>query len=412
MISLALCFAISVLACSGKRASEGTVQNTQAGMSWQDQYDLGVRLLNEGNYEDAILAFQAALSIDPKNVDARIGLAHVYQQMGDVDRLLQILADADHQDSRVADGYLLLAEKYFQEGKEEQAVRVLQQALNRLDGEDRDKVLDYVEKKGYVLDENGKLIKFDEEAYLATLSKDEIWRYYFSKGENADHWMFGDTILLNGRDVETITLETFETIAAENGWEYSELRYETYSDNGGSSTVYAWSYETEPYEIVFKASQSNAFLAQGYHCFESFDLGHEAAVAEADPVGVLDIRLGDSVETVLTKLGWLYADEIGAILRQPQGTAIDEETFFGSEDMEQACRNVISPLYDSLAVGEKTSEWMNLSYRMIGDGMALDLGIWLYEKSDEGDSDSSYQKIGFQFDGTDFALVGMDLHIG
>ena len=43
--------------------------------SWQTQYDLGVRYLSEGNYEEAILAFTAAIEIDPKN-------AEVYEQRG------------------------------------------------------------------------------------------------------------------------------------------------------------------------------------------------------------------------------------------------------------------------------------------------------------------------------------------
>ena len=33
---------------------------------WQTKYDLGVRYLSEGNYEEAILAFEAAIEIDFK----------------------------------------------------------------------------------------------------------------------------------------------------------------------------------------------------------------------------------------------------------------------------------------------------------------------------------------------------------
>ena len=32
--------------------------------TWQEQYDLGVRYLSEGNYEEAIIAFTAAIEID------------------------------------------------------------------------------------------------------------------------------------------------------------------------------------------------------------------------------------------------------------------------------------------------------------------------------------------------------------
>ena len=47
--------------------------------AWQEQYDLGVRYLSEGNYEEAIIAFTAAIDIDPKQPDAYLGLADVYE---------------------------------------------------------------------------------------------------------------------------------------------------------------------------------------------------------------------------------------------------------------------------------------------------------------------------------------------
>lgn len=53
------------------------------GATWQEQYDLGVRYLSEGNYEEAIIAFTAAIEIDPKNVDAYLSLADAYAATGD-----------------------------------------------------------------------------------------------------------------------------------------------------------------------------------------------------------------------------------------------------------------------------------------------------------------------------------------
>ena len=41
----------SLVACGAKNA-------------WQEQYDLGMRYLNDGNYEEAIIAFTAAIEID------------------------------------------------------------------------------------------------------------------------------------------------------------------------------------------------------------------------------------------------------------------------------------------------------------------------------------------------------------
>ena len=54
--------------------------------SWQEQYDLGVRYLSDGNYEEAIIAFTAAIKIDSKRPEAYSGLANTYIAMGDYNK--------------------------------------------------------------------------------------------------------------------------------------------------------------------------------------------------------------------------------------------------------------------------------------------------------------------------------------
>ena len=56
------------------------------GAAWQEQYDLGVRYLSDGNYEEAILAFTAAIEIDPKRPEAYSGLANTYIATGDYNK--------------------------------------------------------------------------------------------------------------------------------------------------------------------------------------------------------------------------------------------------------------------------------------------------------------------------------------
>jgi len=67
-------------------------QNAEA--TWQEQYDLGVRYLNEGKYEEAVIAFNAAIEIDPKQADAYIGLAEVYTVQGDTEKAAEVLEKA------------------------------------------------------------------------------------------------------------------------------------------------------------------------------------------------------------------------------------------------------------------------------------------------------------------------------
>lgn len=68
--------------------------NNSAPSMWQEQYDLGMRYLSDGNYEEAIIAFRAAIDIDQKQVDAWLGLADAYIQGGDTEKALEVLQEA------------------------------------------------------------------------------------------------------------------------------------------------------------------------------------------------------------------------------------------------------------------------------------------------------------------------------
>lgn len=59
---------------------------------WQEQYDLGMRYLNESNYEEAILAFMSAIEIDPRQADAYVYLTQAYLTTGDTENAEAIRA--------------------------------------------------------------------------------------------------------------------------------------------------------------------------------------------------------------------------------------------------------------------------------------------------------------------------------
>ena len=80
---LAVLFALPLTACGG-------------GGSWQEQYDLGVRYLSEGNYQEAVIAFTAAIDIDPKRSEAYVGRGDAYALSGDTEDNLSA-AQADYE---------------------------------------------------------------------------------------------------------------------------------------------------------------------------------------------------------------------------------------------------------------------------------------------------------------------------
>ena len=71
---LFLIIVVSLSACS---------QNSET--QWQEQYDLGVRYLSEGNYEEAIIAFTAAIEIDPNRAEAYVGRGDAYVGSGETE---------------------------------------------------------------------------------------------------------------------------------------------------------------------------------------------------------------------------------------------------------------------------------------------------------------------------------------
>ena len=92
-ILLAVGLLLSLCACTAAPAAVEPVSETTQEPSWQTQYDLGVRYLSEGNYQEAILAFNAAIEIDPKQPELYLKLAQTYEQMEDYEKTLQTLGD-------------------------------------------------------------------------------------------------------------------------------------------------------------------------------------------------------------------------------------------------------------------------------------------------------------------------------
>lgn len=52
---------------------------TACGNTWQKHYELGVKYLADGNYEEAVIEITAAIELDDKKLDAYISLAEAYR---------------------------------------------------------------------------------------------------------------------------------------------------------------------------------------------------------------------------------------------------------------------------------------------------------------------------------------------
>ncbi len=110
------------------------------GDKWQESYDLGMRYLSEGNYAEAIIAFDKAIKIDPKQPMAYVGRADAHIGSGETDDNLA-LAFADYTaaielDETNANAWLGLADVYIRQGEFDKAMETLQEALVKTNNAD------------------------------------------------------------------------------------------------------------------------------------------------------------------------------------------------------------------------------------------------------------------------------------
>jgi len=88
---LIIAIALTAVLCIGAIVLINSQRETEVTPDWQHHYDIGMRFLSQGNYQEAVIAFRAAIEINPRQADAYIGLAEAYIGLGDIDTAIAIL---------------------------------------------------------------------------------------------------------------------------------------------------------------------------------------------------------------------------------------------------------------------------------------------------------------------------------
>ena len=158
--------------------------------TWQEQYDLGVRYLSEGNYEEAIIAFTAAIEIDPKRAEAYIERGNAYIGSGETAQTLAA-ALADYEavlsiDAANAEAYLGLADVYIRMGEYDKAEDVLREGLEKTSGDKSiaDKLA--MIESGSITDSSGNVRR--ETTYREDGSLDSIFEYEYNEQGYESGW--------------------------------------------------------------------------------------------------------------------------------------------------------------------------------------------------------------------------------
>ena len=132
LLVLMIIWALSLGLCACEQdVSEQADNNVQT--TWQEQYDLGIRYLSEGSYEEAIIAFTAAIELDPKQASAYVGRGNAYILSDETEENLAA-AHANYEmaiklDETCEEAYLGLAKLYTRSDRIEKALEILNQTL-------------------------------------------------------------------------------------------------------------------------------------------------------------------------------------------------------------------------------------------------------------------------------------------
>lgn len=230
---IAVLVAMLVSACGGRNATGGA---DPSGPSWQEQYDLGVRYLSEGNYQEAILAFTAAIEIDPKRAPAYVGRGDAYVRSGETEKNLAV-ARTDYEraielDETLLDAYLKLAEVYQKQGDEEAAKQILQQGVD----------ITKSEELQHQIDELTKLKP--KEGYPKTERREHESGGKYTVTEYDEY----------GQQVSFTTYYADNSIEMQNIYKYDEWGNQIYLKHYSAVTYLSYADPSYTYEIYFDQS--------------------------------------------------------------------------------------------------------------------------------------------------------------
>jgi len=300
VVIIAVLYMLMLSACG----QSDPVEEEPNGPTWQEQYDLGVRYLSEGNYKEAILAFTAAIEIDPKQAPAYVGRGDAYIGSGETEEnLAAALADyekAVELDETNAEVYLGMADVYIRQGDYDKALEILQQGLEKTDANQE------IANKISELNSNDGS---GEERIEAGPNESQV-AVLLREGDSGNLLTL-DEFSFYGNDYHSLSIDAAEEILQQNNL------YTGRNDHGDEIHIIGAMQAIKddgfgplpdgPYIVVSQSNDSTYIDG----CFYA-DAWREEDRALLD-TGIRGICIGDSLETVLGKLGFTTAGEIAEI---------------------------------------------------------------------------------------------------
>ena len=168
IITLIVCIMVLILAIVLFRSNSGKKMP-----ALDDQLALAQKYLEEMDYDNAILAFEAAIDIDPKCEEAYVGLASAYVGLEDYDKAAEVLNEGLKKVDEPISLHEKLVEIYLKTENYEKCIEELE-ILIELDGDNKEyyeQLIEIYEKEGMT----EELIEFLNEIKDSEILQPEIY---------------------------------------------------------------------------------------------------------------------------------------------------------------------------------------------------------------------------------------------
>lgn len=257
-MGMAILIAVFLIACENVQTAE--VSLSEDGTTWQEQYDLGMRFLLNGDYQEAILAFTAAIEIEPTKALAYVGRGDAYVLSNETRTILD-LAKADYEmainlDETLVEAWLGMVDVHIRYGEYEEALMWVRRGYDVTADE---RLFSKAEEL-----ENGKTSEPKKESIKRFDSEGELlWYQLFDYGiENIDFRVSsysGSGELLGTVDCfKTETMEVTYDTKAKTG---ELIEHTFYLDEGGR-----WiEPEGEGIYAVYEYDEDGKLLKESYY---------------------------------------------------------------------------------------------------------------------------------------------------
>lgn len=177
-----------------------------------------------------------------------------------------------------------------------------------------------------------------------TLPPDQRASYYMDSRAEGEENIFQGNVTLFGQEIDGITISALRDLLVNQGLANSSLYLEEI-EGLGTQLMY-------PGTTGFLDLPVDAVQSPDASSFTTY--GWTKGFPEGTDMGILDIKVGDSIETVLEKMGFTDAQEIGAILRENSDIRVrwDSDSFLSREAIA------------NIPMGEKVSDTVSFEFNV------------------------------------------------